>query len=287
MIASMIPLVMCFTQAISAPDKNWVSKLMQSPPAKAILLAHAQGMPKVLPETKATVVGGILVFDPALGQMDNDASRRIADLIAESRFGEAFDYVSKVRQSNPEIEDLIVDTAIRCELLSGHYGLAFKDAVVRVSKGDCDTEDQLLYLSLASAAMGHVYDGQARYCEDWVNRYVAQWRPVVPPGRAVQFLTPGARSIQHQVMLLSSLALGSKSTPEFLELALKLDPVNDLAAREAIRYYGFKGRYSDVRRLAVNMLDNRSSLIDNDYYRKTLAATVGQSDRPLHATIKP
>ena len=211
----------------------------------------------------------------------NEVRQKANDLLVALRPQEAYDYLSDVRKTKPNEVSFILDFALQSELLSGHYQEAFQDAVGLVNAREGNGEEQYLYLSLASSAQGRVYPGQARYCESWVESHLKSEHSPLDLVPTPMEMDP------REVMLLSCLALGTKSSPEFLELALQIDPSSDLAAREAISYYGFTGRYSEIRRIALSMVEHLAPGESRNYFVNQMSAVSGLKDKPLHPIIKP
>jgi len=223
--------------------------------------------------------GGSIAFDASVASSTTRVLRQTNDLIAASRYEDAYSTISSTVRAHPEYRDFLADSIIKTELLAGHNDLALKDAIIRVSQ--LDGSDQSLYLSLASAASGQVYPGQAEFCVDQIQEHLKNQG--LPPASLSATGSLNAKL----VTVLSALALGTKSAPEFLELTLKLDPANDLAARQAITEYTFKGRYSDVRRIASQLASRLPAGDARDYYTKTLAAVANLKDKPQHPVINP
>ena len=64
------------------------------------------------------------------------------------------------------------------------------------------------------------------------------------------------------VVLLSYLAMGTLSSleaPAYLERALAMDPNNLVVADRIIELYGYRGRYSDARRVLADVLPEMTS----------------------------
>lgn len=74
------------------------------------------------------------------------------------------------------------------------------------------------------------------------------------------------------VMVLSSIALGMMDSSEFFELALRLDPVNEFAARLAIKRYRYGARCSDVRRIASNLVHRLPRGTSRNHFMRELAS---------------
>ena len=284
MISIVASLVISILVQSGATREPWVADLLQTKEAQAILSAHAK-LPTPPPGRAIEVPpqpgedSGHLKFLPIPG-LDR-AEKETYALIEEGRYEDAAACISRARKDHPEYEAWTIDLAIEAELLGRSYESAYKDAVVRVATGGFSGEDQNLYISLASAAKGQVFPGQAQYCATWIERHLKNHGLPVPTK-----LTFEART-SRDLMVLSAIALGTKAEPGFLELALRLDPVNELAARQAIRYYEAKGRYSDLRRIASGLVDRLPPGENRDFYVKAVSSAADLKDRPLHAVINP
>jgi len=287
MVSLVLTLAMSFHAGSDAPSETWVRDLLQTKSAQAILAAHAKLGPR--PPFPATLVparpgedSGHLKFSSAFAAILHDAVRTTSELIEDSQFEEAYQCISDVDKAHPEFDAAIVDWIIEAELLAGHYDKAYEDSVVRVASARSDNNDgRYLPLSIASAAKGQVFPGQAEYCAKLTQNHL------INQGSAVVVRPPTGTQSAHQVMVLSAVALGSSPSPGFLELALRMDPVNDLAARQAIYYYLCKGRYSDVRRVAASVIDHLDPGESSTYYVETIQSVARLKDKPLHPVIKP
>ena len=91
-------------------------------------------------------------------------------------------------------------------------------------------------------------------------------------------------------MIASALAMGLREGIDmfgYLELVLKWDPSNKVAAHEAILCYGYKGRYSDLRRIATQMLRRTNDKSEREYYAAELKKVEGLPDRKQEARKNP
>jgi len=287
----MVSLLTTLALSVSAvsypPNGVWVKSILESEAAKAVIASHARH-PVVswIPNPRQEIIHSgahntLVLPDEPIFTAIAKATRSVQNLLVENREDAAYAYISDLRQMHPEFEEGILDLCLKCELLTGHYDEAFQDVVMRITAGGFDAEEPYLSLALASAARGQVFSGQAEYCQSWIQTYTRY------QGRSQQVQLGAPGQSPHDIMVLSALALGTKSTPEFLELALRLDPSNDIAARKAILYYGFRGRYSDIRRISSGMVDRLAAGESRDYYVNQISTIAGLKDKPLHPVIKP
>ena len=267
-------------------QEPWIGRLLKSKTAQTALLTYdklSSPSRHLAPPHEVKLPNGssFIVLDPTVGPVYERASKKVSLLLAQDLYMDAYTYISDVRREFPQADEALLDLSIECELLASRYADAFRDSVVRVKAGGFGGEEQELYLSLSSAALGLVYPGQAKFCEKWATEHLANQGSNYRIGPTSKELDP------HEVMILSSLALGLKDSPGFLELALRLDPINEIAARQVIFYYSCKGRYSDLSRIASNMMEHLPAGEARDYYVEQIALVANRKDRPQQPVINP
>ncbi len=206
------------------------------------------------------------------------AVRHTADLIELRRFKEAYSYISTVRRAKPELEPFVEGMAVHCELLSGHYQQALSDTAERIkmnSRPDADSgmDPDYLCLSLAASGLGRGYLGQWEFCARKLREY--NWT-----GEALSLpATPDPKKL----MAMSALTLAMGAAPfsqQYFELALKVDPTNELAARLVVEYDEVQGKYSDLRRIASTQMSKLPAGETREFLRARMLAAAGLADRP-------
>jgi len=270
---------------------SWVAKLMHS--ADALFALHHS----VVKPTVATVASVPLSAKSVIPAQDanpnsdprmlryieegNKVRRKTGDLIDGERLQDAYDYISDVQKSDPSMHDMTEDLVIECALLTGRYDEAFDRSVVLVNTSGWGSPDAYLRLSLASAMKGTVYPGQFEFVQESIQESLS--RDQVHDTAAMQL--PGTSKSAKGIAVLSCLARGFRSpsliSTGFFEAAIRLDPQNDLAAREAIKRFKTIGRYSGIRRVASVMIANLAPGKSRDGFSKLLEQYRSLKDKPI------
>lgn len=281
----LISLVLALS-GIQSTREAWVNTILSSPAAQQVVKTQRiQPFPTAPDRMQVLGNAGTPTLEmaasaPIYGAIDK-AALVVHDDLLLGQEDAAYGYLESLRQQHPDYTMGILGLCIKCELLTGHYDEAFRDVVNQLHVGWTGGEEMFLYLSLASAGRGQIVDGQAQYCQSWIS----SCDKTATAGSRVTNLEQGQSP--KQVMLLSAKALGTKSEPEFLELALRLDPTDELAAREAIQNYKNAGRYSEVRRIASLMADHLQPCDSRNYYLAVESSVANLKDKPLRLTINP
>jgi len=276
-------------QGPATPD--WASQLLRSKPALAAESKPppprrpAGGMAKALaPGAQTTATGhGNARDDPVFAERlatSNKARRQAGGLMYQGRIAEADRCLSIFLGERPDLNDFLADQITDCDLLLDRYRQAFARVVPIVNTRGSDSEEMYLRLSLAAAAQGQVYPGQRDYCYGYMRRRYADHHGAKPLDPHVQ---GAGDNSPRSVALLSCLALGlggSIANRSYLELALKLDPNNVLAASEAIQEYDYRGKYSDIRRIASAMIARLPDGPARKKFQQDIADAANLKDRP-------
>ena len=250
---------------------HWLQDLFASPMAKKAASAQATDKAKgsgqsspagTHPPTGAAPGSGgggmtrvNVGNDPALlaAFKAADAARRLAGgLLDECRCDDAYRAIGDFRREWPDATFMCDDTAADCAIMTGRYPEAYGLLLPWARSQGMGSPQYLLAISLASAELGQVYAGQAEFCRDQVAEGLSQESVSDALDRGLAVGTDAKT-----VAVLSCLGLGLKfrSSP-YLEMALRLDPQNVIAADQLVFRYGFRGRVADIRRIAAGMLKN-------------------------------
>ncbi len=171
-----------------------------------------------------------------------------------------------------------------CEVLTARQGLAYKQLGGVIGRGTWLPDDSYLNFSIACASRGEVYPGQGKFA-------LAKLEEASQSNSA--FWPKGSRAVpqsSRQIEIYSALAMGLGDVvygPGYMELVLKLDPGNKMAAREAIRFYRSQGRCSDLRRIATQMLRRDNDKSEREYYAAELKKVEGLPDRKQEVRKNP
>jgi hypothetical protein len=270
----MLTIVVFLAMMTSAPPggaPHWLRDMQASPRAMMVVSQPAQKKAKIPRTTSASPPnpGGRSVsrsdgFAEA-GAYTNDgpayrerigtvyeALGIVADLLDSCRYADAYASISAFRREHPDAADLTDHVAVDCANLVGRHAEAYNTILPwAIHEGD-KSPHHLLALSLASAALGEVFEGQAQYCWDKAMEGLKQENIVEGLDRKL-----ARRNDAKGVAILSCLALGLKyrSSP-YLEMALRLDPTNTVAGNELISRYQLRGRNTDAKRVASGILKN-------------------------------
>jgi tetratricopeptide (TPR) repeat protein len=209
------------------------------------------------------------MLDEATSRLLNDAgkvSAHLRRLLDEGKYAEAYAEARKTREERPELPAWTAEAYADCAIMVGRYREAYDDMARLLQNPGYHNENRYLRLSIASAAMGRVVDGQMEYARYWLeNAY--QYRPGKSSGLP-RHIPPSAR----KVMLVSTLALAAKAPNggTYYELCLRIDPKCTLAADEAILYYTHKHRDADAKRVAEGMVKALPAGPDRDRFLRHL-----------------
>jgi hypothetical protein len=203
----------------------------------------------------------------------NEASRRAGRLIDAMRFQDAYDFWKDFYKVRPDLMGLTRINMAKCATLVGRYDEAYSLLVQLVSHRSTANDERYTELSLASAARGEVYPGQLEFLLERLREYYWEQHPSTPLELDFQ-----PQNDSRSIMVLSSLALGMRIQPEYLELTRRLDPKNTLAAEQAIEFYGYTGWHSRIRRIATNIASRLSPGPKKDWFLKQAALSEGKVD---------
>jgi hypothetical protein len=252
---------------VLVPERpGWVATLLASKEAKAAMSAKLPKIVRSIGHPGANRSGVVVLGNPPRAVTESypaspawleamktseDAIHSMYRLIEANRFTDAFNGMAALRKARPELRDLTAEESIEGELVAGRYRDALDESARFINGSGQSYEElslQYVRLSLASAAQGKIYDGQASYCEAKLKEYFEEEHPGATFCPAVY-----APFKAKQVTLLSDLALGMQNgvaSQAYFQNALRIDPTNLMAADEAIRRYQFQNRFSDVIRTA-------------------------------------
>jgi hypothetical protein len=242
------------------PAPHWLQDLLASPTAKSVATRQvAVTGTGGAPAAETSKSGGGAKWhanstnDVALFAefKTADAERVKAGCLARAcKFEDAYQSMAAFRRERPDLCEFVDDQAADLANLTGRYSEAYTLVLPFTRSKGAVPAHYLLTLSVASAGLGQVYAGQAEYCRAEAIEGCFQDR----------FIAEGldrrhARADPQGVVIYSCLALGFKygETP-YLEMALRLDPANVLAARGLTFFYQVQRRTADVQRIASGML---------------------------------
>lgn len=269
MLTTAISLVF-LASASNGASPHWLQDLLASPrarnvasqqasrpakaPAQGRPLAKDGGQPRAPRPAGIHAIEGNVRANPGL-DIANETRRAVGRLLDQCRYEDAYAALSAFRGERPDLAGKVVDMAADCAILTGRteeaYALLTRLVQGRGRKTKTPTR-ALLSLSLASAGLGQVYPGQADFCRDQVKQGLS--RECMSDTLAGRLATS---TDSKAVAVLSCLAIGLNfGKSPYLEMALRLDPQNVMAASALVFRYTVQERTADVNRIAGGMLKN-------------------------------
>jgi hypothetical protein len=268
MLTIAIPIAISISCAGGAAP-HWLQDLLASPMAKSVASRQIPKKPEVRQDTSNTaggaaspaasqsggftVVNADPIYDPAFladVETSNAARVKAGRLASQCKFEEAYQSMAAFLRERPDLSEFVDDQAADFANLTGRYAEAYALVLPLARREGTESPHHLLALSVASAGLGQVYAGQAEYCRDQAI-----------DGLREQHIAEGLddglarRTDPQAVAIFSCLAMGFKyGDTTYLEMALRLDPTNVLAAGRLTWCYWFQGRTADIRRIASGML---------------------------------
>ena len=292
LISILLVLSLAQSQVSHQSDPAWVTDLLRSPSGQRAIAAEPPDPPPHPPSIGSKVIefpsGSRILIDPEFERAmkeENAERRSTAGLLDENRFQEAYDAFAGYARAHPNRRDGWADLLIVTKILYGKVDEAFQDLVGFVHRAKAYDELYFLQLSYVSASRGQVYPGQMEYCYQRLQNYFNETHPGKLPEPPVE----SARN-PRAVTLESILALGMRNSitaTQYLEIAMNLDPTNEIAAKHAIELYGYKGKYSAIRRIASRMAHDLPPGESRDYYLNAIKEAGNRPDRPIHPDVPP
>lgn len=259
---------------------SWAAEILSTPSARSILKRVANE-PLAIDGTKQSVDSGSFgegrtpIVDPAERarvQQLTKVMKFSSYLMRHNRVGEALEYVDSVAAERPDLAG-IKSSPLYADLglLLGKTDNAFESVVRIVARPGADSEEMYLRLSLVSALRGEVFAGQGEYCRRGTIKNLA-----IEPEMAA-LVGPLKPQDPVAVAVESCIALNQ---PYYFELGMRLDPKNVLSARLLVQYYGYRGRFADIRRVASRIAEKLPRGGQRDFFLLKLKNLAGKSDRP-------
>lgn len=277
------------TRQVSEADVStrWVDTALASDQARQVVATFKAHPLEPLPPGKSiSRVDGpsSLPLNPGLVSAVQLINSRAMQMIRESRFEEAYDYLVDAIKAHPHARSLVAHRLIQSALLTGHYADAYREIVLKIKIDGATGESLYLSLAMACAGQGMIYPGQVAYCQSITERCAKE----IGATTSVP-LVKNQGSDSNTAFQLSRLALGLFSSTilsePYLDQILQVDPQNELAARGAIRYYDEIGKYSEVRRIASEAVGSNEQ--SRSFFMEQVKRTANLKDRSDPSVQRP